>query len=728
MDIKVKETQQWLNSTYPGVISVAEDGITGWGTVRGLIKALQIELNVAADGILGDATLSAFSPLSPSSDSDVPTINRQIHILQGALYCKGQGLDPVYFNGVYTTSTLNAVKKLQMYAGLSAAEQTGVADAEVMEALLNMDAYTLLQNGDSNIRTIQQSLNNKYHTTIGLIPCDGIFTKRTQRALISGLQIEEKKEYPNTVVDGIWGPTTMNRCPTLQQYGTVTNKQYVYLLQYALYANGFDPNGFDGIFGGGAKSAVTDFQEFVGLTADGIAGRQTWASLMVSYGDQSRVGTACDFMRPLNAAQAQVLVNNGREIVGRYITGGINKKLTLSEMQILFNAGLRVFPIYQTSNNYKEYFTTARGYRDATYAFNALRELKFPNRTIVYFAVDFDATVDDVNNYVLPYFQAIKQKFNEIGANKYRIGIYGPRYVCTLIQRAGISESSFVCDMSSGFSCNIGYPLPNNWAFDQISTLTIGNGNASIEIDNNIASGRDTGALIDPSTASSPGDDSEAEIQNKYLETVSRILDSQKLPADIFAVNFLFNGNEITLIQAPGITVSISAKINAIVGEGDLSITSTVKDGQIVSSSLSAVLYSITSASISGFDQYGPDFNSFALAINDGGISYSVSFDVVNKKLSISITALLFDVDDSTTEIPTTAKLSVTLKYTFDTDMENPPPNYATVNNWIAENKEALAMAMIGVVVVGAILLGGYAIGSAAAAFILDVATKLSFA
>ena len=82
----------------------------------------------------------------------------------------------------------------------------------------------------------------------------------------------------------------------------------------------------------------------------------------------------------------------------------------------------------------------------------------------------------------------------------------------------------------------------------------------------------------------------------------------------------------------------------------------------------------------------------------------------------------------STVASKSTAKLSVTLKYTFDTDMENPPPNYATVNNWIAENKEALAMAMIGVVVVGAILLGGYAIGSAAAAFILDVATKLSFA
>ena len=488
MDIKVKETQEWLNNTYPNQITVDEDGITGWGTVRGLIKALQIELGVTVDGVLGQGTLSAFTPLSPDSDSTVQTINRQIHILQGALYCKGQGLDPVYFNGVYTPSTVNAVKKLQQYAGLSSSEQTGVADADVMQALLNMDAYTLLQSGDSNIRTIQQALNNKYHDTIGLIPCDGVFSKRTQKALISGLQTEEKKEYPNTVVDGIWGPTTMNRCPTLQQYGSVTNKQYVFLLQYALYANGFDPNGFDGIFGGGAKSAVTDFQEFVGLTADGIAGKQTWASLMVSYGDQSRVGTACDFMRPLNSAQAQLLVNNGREIVGRYITGGENKKLTLDEMQILYDAGLKIFPIYQTSNNYKEYFTTARGNRDATYAYNALRDLRFPFGTIVYFAVDFDATIDDIDDYILPYFQAIKNKFTSFGANKYRIGIYGPRYVCTSVREAGFSESSFVCDMSSGFSCNIGYPLPSDWAFDQISTLTLSSGNVNIEIDNNIAS------------------------------------------------------------------------------------------------------------------------------------------------------------------------------------------------------------------------------------------------
>src|SRR5690606_26092524 len=43
------------------------------------------------------------------------------------------------------------------------------------------------------------------------------------------------------------------------------------------------------------------------------------------------------------------------------------------------------------------------------------------------------------------------------------------------------------------YSGNLGYLLPENWAFDQISTVTVGSGASSIEIDNNIYSGRDAG-------------------------------------------------------------------------------------------------------------------------------------------------------------------------------------------------------------------------------------------
>jgi len=47
--------------------------------------------------------------------------------------------------------------------------------------------------------------------------------------------------------------------------------------------------------------------------------------------------------------------------------------------------------------------------------------------------------------------------------------------------------------MSTGFSGNLGFPLPEDWAFDQISTITVGAGDGAIEIDNNINSGRDSG-------------------------------------------------------------------------------------------------------------------------------------------------------------------------------------------------------------------------------------------
>lgn len=75
----------------------------------------------------------------------------------------------------------------------------------------------------------------------------------------------------------------------------------------------------------------------------------------------------------------------------------------------------------------------------------------------------------------------------------YSVGIYGPRNICIKVSEAMPIKSSFVSSMSTGFSSNLGFPLPYNWAFDQISTITIGTSAGSIEIDNNIKSGRDTG-------------------------------------------------------------------------------------------------------------------------------------------------------------------------------------------------------------------------------------------
>jgi peptidoglycan hydrolase-like protein with peptidoglycan-binding domain len=51
-------------------------------------------------------------------------------------------------------------------------------------------------------------------------------------------------------------------------------------VQVALYCYGFNPGKTDAIFGDNTKLAVLQFQRAKGLTADGIAGKNTIKALM----------------------------------------------------------------------------------------------------------------------------------------------------------------------------------------------------------------------------------------------------------------------------------------------------------------------------------------------------------------------------------------------------------------------------------------------------------------
>lgn len=104
----------------------------------------------------------------------------------------------------------------------------------------------------------------------------------------------------------------------------------------------------------------------------------------------------------------------------------------------------------------------------------------------------YDAVNDEVTSHILPYFRSVKEQMGKLGS-PYKIGVYGPRNACSRVSEEGCADASFVSDMSSGFSGNLGYAMPENWAFDQIVTKTVGSGEGLIELDNNIASGRDTG-------------------------------------------------------------------------------------------------------------------------------------------------------------------------------------------------------------------------------------------
>ncbi|WP_347835842.1 glycoside hydrolase domain-containing protein [Gracilibacillus sp. JCM 18860] len=520
-DPRVLEVQLWVNTTYEGKYgfnSAPENGKTGWSTVYALTRALQIELGISqpADNF-GQGTSRAYRNYGELELGNAPTDNkgkRIVKIFQGACYCKGY--DPGSFDGVFTEVTQQAVIDLQTDAGLPIRD--GKVYDYIFKAFLVMDAYRLTGNGDTKIQSIQRDLNYHYYQTAGVCPCDGHYQRNTNKALIYGIQTEEGIAPPE-LQTGTVGPSTRALLPTLSVGSSGT---FVKLFQYALYFNGYDVGAFDGgVYGNSTKQTVMNFQEFTALTVDGIAGKQTWLSALISTGDPTRRGTACDCITEITPARAQTLVDEGYETVGRYLVnveGGLNKKIQPGELATIFNAGLTVFPIFQTIGDSASYFTYNQGKSDAEAAYDAARKYGFHYNTTIYFAVDFDAYGYQITDNVVPYFQGINATMHSLGGF-YQIGVYGPRSVGITVSDQGLATTSFVSGMSTGFSGNLGYPLPDNWAFDQISTISIGSGVGYINIDNNIKSGRDEGA-----SSVSPADYDES-INNLFFDQIDAIYD-----------------------------------------------------------------------------------------------------------------------------------------------------------------------------------------------------------
>ncbi|MDN3365429.1 N-acetylmuramoyl-L-alanine amidase [Priestia megaterium] len=128
--------------------------------------------------------------------------------------------------------------------------------------------------GDSGMKSIQVTLNTRY--VAGLV-VDGLYGPATKKALIKGLQTELNKQYgAKLAVDGIFGSATAAAVVNVSQgaRGNIT-----WILQAALYALGYDTKGVDGVFGSGTTKAVKAFQKNSGISADGIARKNTFNKL-----------------------------------------------------------------------------------------------------------------------------------------------------------------------------------------------------------------------------------------------------------------------------------------------------------------------------------------------------------------------------------------------------------------------------------------------------------------
>ena len=124
------------------------------------------------------------------------------------------------------------------------------------------------------VKEVQKWLNSNYKSGL---EADGIYGAKTKKALVKALQTELNQTYKaGLVVDGIWGSKTR---AAIRSLSVGSNNDVVKVLQAALVCNGYSSAYVDGEYGNGTASAVKSYQSKKGLSADGIAGQQTFESL-----------------------------------------------------------------------------------------------------------------------------------------------------------------------------------------------------------------------------------------------------------------------------------------------------------------------------------------------------------------------------------------------------------------------------------------------------------------
>lgn len=696
MDPMVLQVQEYLNNTYgsrAGYTVAPETGKTGWSTMYSLTRALQIELGITSPSdSFGPMTASQYKQWGEMELGRVPTDakgQRIVRILQGACWCKGY--NPGAFNGQFTEQTQQAILNLQTEAGLPVRD--GKVYDYIFKALLTMDAYRLTFGGDPRIQQMQRDLNYHYYTTSGIQPADGHYQRGTNRALIYGIQTEQG--IPASQQTGSVGPTTRDRLPNLSLGDSGV---FVKFLQYAMYVNNFDTGSFSSSFTSTVQSKVFEFQEFVGLVPNGSVGRQTWLSLLVSSGDPTRRGTACDCITEVTPARAQTLVNAGYKTVGRYLSnvpGGLNKKIQPGELDTIFDAGMTVYPIFQTRGSRVEDFSKSQGMTAATEAHKAASSYGFKKDTIIYFAVDFDALGYQITDNIIPHFEGINQKLQELGG-KYRVGVYGPRSVCSGVSDRGLAVTSFVSGMSNGFSGNLGYPLPKNWAFDQISTISLGSGNGFIEIDNNINSGRDSGQSSVGPREIDPNEDSMAytALYNKFKEIASQIPLLHEGPINLFDIEFKFN-QQYQVLGTPNLDVFVKAEAAVVMpGLPELSFVQlTNTNGQTSVDAKTLLEGTASKLSVQEIEDYDNFLKNIALSANNGFLAASLT--AVGNELTIDLKVFSEEVEVSMTKDKMLLEITVTLILRNDQPGGTPSPAPSPVWN------DLLVTAGTGLVVIG---------------------------
>ncbi|MDD4797311.1 MAG: peptidoglycan-binding protein [Eubacteriales bacterium] len=269
----VKTLQQALIDQ--GYLKGRADGVFGTATLAA-VKAFQKAKGLTQDGAVGTAT---WNKLMEKTNATLKfgAQGTAVATLQKALiekkYLTGSA------DGKFGNATLAAVKAFQKANGLTADGTVGAAtwaklnnssssggssSASGTRGTLRVGAQ-----GD-DVKTLQQKLANKGYLKGS---ADGKFGNGTLAA------VKAFQKAMNVKQDGVVGPTTWALLMFSRTLRQGSSGDDVKELQTILKKLGYLSGTADGKFGAATKKAVIALQKARGLTADGVAGSNTFAKL-----------------------------------------------------------------------------------------------------------------------------------------------------------------------------------------------------------------------------------------------------------------------------------------------------------------------------------------------------------------------------------------------------------------------------------------------------------------
>lgn len=261
-----------------GYFSGVATGIARENTYNAVLE-FQRACQLTADGMVGTATRARLfnDAVEGDEESMLPlTIGSRgdyvLHLQYGLriLCCSPGAMD-----GVYGAGTAAAVEKFQIKYNLN---ETGIVDSVTWNR------------HKTAIRAIQTELDDKGYSIARI---NGLATS----ALV---EVIKKYQEDNWLkADGQVGPATEDLLFSNTESGAAdrlplkvgSRGPQVLYFQYALRINCINPQGTDGIFGNGMRSAVNRYKSGKGLTADGVVDTETWEKMR-------------DDIRPLQVALA----------------------------------------------------------------------------------------------------------------------------------------------------------------------------------------------------------------------------------------------------------------------------------------------------------------------------------------------------------------------------------------------------------------------------------------